>query len=138
MKAQFGCLVDLIVCLRSAALGEGTITSDTAPDSTSRNDEGTVCFTRRSRLGHRRGDSDSDSSCGTACSSSQPDEWKARPSALSVGLTADAVEPWQRFPYLTRGYRRGGNYVSCACSLPRLHNETFNAWTMVIRCVERA
>lgn len=51
---------------------------------------------------------------------------------LKIGLSVDEVEPWQRFPYLVRGYRKGGTYWCCLKSLFKLHNETYNAWTMIL------
>lgn len=54
------------------------------------------------------------------------------PSPLRVGLRADEVEPWQRFPYLLRGYRAGGTVRSCMMSAFARHNETLNVWTMVL------
>lgn len=53
---------------------------------------------------------------------------------LQVGLRADQVEPWQRFPYLETGYRKHGSHWECAKSMlfGPLHNETVNAWTMVL------
>lgn len=54
---------------------------------------------------------------------------------LQIGLTADQVEPWQRFPHLNYGYRKGGNYLSCLGSLFALHNETFNAWTVILSVI---
>jgi hypothetical protein len=51
------------------------------------------------------------------------------PLPLTVGLSADGVEPWQRFPYLLHGYRQGGSHLECLLSLFSLHNETVNAWT---------
>lgn len=36
--------------------------------------------------------------------------------------------------YLIKGYRIGGTHLECFKSLFKLHNETFNAWTMVISC----
>jgi adiponectin receptor len=51
---------------------------------------------------------------------------------MRVDLTAHEAEPWQRFPYITRGYRSaGGSRRACLASMLRLHNETVNAWTMV-------
>lgn len=50
----------------------------------------------------------------------------ARP--LEVGRRASEIEPWQRFPHLRYGYRRGGTHLSCLLSLLQLHNESVNAW----------
>ena len=125
------------VCLwrRSATTSETS--NPTAPDSAScNNEEGAVCpqtskpLWSSCSLRHRREDSGSSDSWE---SSDSHDDWRER-SHLSVCLTASHVEPWQRFPYLTYGYRSGGDYFSCICSLLQLHNETFNAWTMVFRC----
>ena len=56
----------------------------------------------------------------------------------SERLTADEVEPWQRFPFIERGYRRAG--LTAGQSIlslfgPTLHNETLNAWTMILSVV---
>ncbi|KAG2500355.1 hypothetical protein HYH03_001929 [Edaphochlamys debaryana] len=59
----------------------------------------------------------------------------SEPHALQLGLTAEQVEPWQRFPYLNYGYRRGGTYLQCLLSLFSLHNETVNAWTTLLSVV---
>ncbi|GFR41577.1 hypothetical protein Agub_g2298, partial [Astrephomene gubernaculifera] len=56
-------------------------------------------------------------------------------STLAIGLTSDQVEPWQRFPYLKYGYRRGGSYTQCLLSLFSLHNETVNAWTTLLSVI---
>ena len=50
---------------------------------------------------------------------------------LVCHLGAAEVEEWRRFPYITRGYRAGGDYRSCIASLFVLHNECVSAWTMI-------
>ncbi|GLI63258.1 hypothetical protein VaNZ11_006161 [Volvox africanus] len=51
---------------------------------------------------------------------------------LVIGLASEEVEPWQRFPFLKYGYRRGGSYYECLMSLFSLHNETVNVWTTLL------
>lgn len=42
------------------------------------------------------------------------------------------VPSWLRFPNIIFGYRYGGNKQSCLQSLFMWHNETVNAWTMIL------
>lgn len=58
---------------------------------------------------------------------------------LQTGLSYEEVEAWQRFPYLMTGYRRAGmGYWQCMASMFALHNEFFNAWSMVASTVAGA
>lgn len=57
---------------------------------------------------------------------------RGRAARLVVGLTDAQVEPWQRFPYLVKGYRSGGDHVDCVLSWAQLHNETANIWIMLL------
>ncbi|EFJ46258.1 hypothetical protein VOLCADRAFT_105620 [Volvox carteri f. nagariensis] len=53
-------------------------------------------------------------------------------SCLRCHLRAEEVPEWLHFPYIISGYRLGGTYWACACSLFVLHNECLNAWTMIL------
>jgi predicted membrane channel-forming protein YqfA (hemolysin III family) len=55
------------------------------------------------------------------------------PRRLRHDLRADEAAPWQRLPFITRGYRQGGGgHRSALLSQFRLHNETLNAWTVLL------
>ena len=64
------------------------------------------------------------------CGGQDPDEGEGGP--LLVGLTSDQVPAWQRFPFITQGYRKGGDVQSCLASWFRMHNETANVWTVLL------
>lgn len=42
------------------------------------------------------------------------------------------IPVWLRFPNIVHGYRYGGDKISCLKSLFMWHNETINAWTMIL------
>ncbi|PNH01757.1 Adiponectin receptor protein 2 [Tetrabaena socialis] len=54
---------------------------------------------------------------------------------LRTNLLVHEVPEWLRFPFILGGYRMGGDYSTCARSLFHLHNETLNAWTMLLGSV---
>lgn len=51
---------------------------------------------------------------------------------MQSGLTAEQVPLWLRCPHLLTNYRLGGTYWICFQSLFAWHNETVNAWTMIV------
>ena len=54
---------------------------------------------------------------------------------LESNLTDKDIPEWLRFPYLTTGYREGGSYKSCFKSIFALHNESVNAWLMILASI---
>ena len=51
---------------------------------------------------------------------------------MTFNLKKNQVPMYLKSKYLYLGYRFGGNYVDSLFSLFRIHNETFNAWTVLI------
>jgi predicted membrane channel-forming protein YqfA (hemolysin III family) len=51
---------------------------------------------------------------------------------LIYNLTRNEVPIFLKEKYIYTGYRLNGDYYQCLLSLFKLHNETLNAWTMII------
>jgi adiponectin receptor len=49
-----------------------------------------------------------------------------------MNVKSEDAPAYMRHPYIMKGYRVGGDHWRCLQSLFELHNETLNAWTMVI------
>ena len=51
---------------------------------------------------------------------------------LIYNLTKNEIPLFLKEEYIYTGYRLNGNYYTCLLSLFKIHNETMNAWTMII------
>ena len=51
---------------------------------------------------------------------------------LKYNVTSDKAPSYMITRNIVKGYRVGGDYIQCLNSLFTMHNETFNAWTMVV------
>lgn len=57
------------------------------------------------------------------------------PRDMKYGLKANDVPHCMRWDYIETGYRLGGDYKQCLASLFKWHNQTLNAWTMIITSI---
>lgn len=58
------------------------------------------------------------------------------PQPLKYDINIDIAPPYMTTPDMIRGYRVGGSYKDCIKSMFRLHNETFNAVTILLASIE--